>query len=153
MGQSFLHRLKSSLGRDEEHVETTDVRSSYDSSDEREITNYAVSNEEEGELGVDVYDCDDFFMVKAFIPAVIKGGLDISAARQSITIVGERYDEEVPEQAMLLTEELFWGKFSRTVEFPEEIDIDHIEAAEEKGVLTVVLPKNDPHRKTRVQIG
>lgn len=69
-----------------------------------------------------------------------------------VTIRGTRdEDQESPDEDYQFRE-LFWGSFSRTIVLPEEIVIDEAEAKEKHGLLTIVLPKVDKDRSTKLKV-
>lgn len=111
-----------------------------------------VGEEASGELAVDVYQTPDAIVVKAFIAGVQPNTVDISLTREMITITGSREDEREVEGDDYFQKELFWGSFSRTVMFPEEVDVDLAEASEKHGILTVRLPKINKQRQTKLKV-
>ena len=73
--------------------------------------------------------------------------ISIVATTKNILIKGERKQKTVSLEH--ITEELSWGKFSRAINLPEEIDIDVIETNFSHGMLYIKLPIID---KTRTRI-
>lgn len=121
--------------------------------EERQIT--STWNEEpsgEGELSLDVFQTPDEIIVRAMIPGVRKDDMDISISRDSITIKGSRKEDKVIADQDYVVRELYWGTFSRTVQFPHEVDIEHAEATENQGMLTIKLPRIDKDRQTKLRI-
>lgn len=106
----------------------------------------------EGELSVDVYQTPDDIIVKALIPGVRKDDVDISISRDSITIRGSRKDEKTISDDNYIVQELYWGAFSRTVRLPHEVDIEHSDATESQGVLTIKLPRIDKDRQAKLKV-
>lgn len=105
-----------------------------------------------GELSVDLVDQGDAFVILAFIAGVSKKDLDIELARQSIYIRGERTMPRDVTPVQTFIQELYWGQFERTIELPDEVDIDRAYASEEFGLLCLYLPKVDKHRKATVKV-
>jgi HSP20 family protein len=48
--------------------------------------------------------------------------------------------------------ELFWGSFTRTIMLPEEVDVDASTASAKDGLLTIILPKLDKKRQTKLRV-
>ncbi len=48
--------------------------------------------------------------------------------------------------------ELYWGSFSRTILLPQEIEVDEATASEKHGLLTLVLPKVNKEKQTKLKI-
>lgn len=106
----------------------------------------------EGELSVDVYQTPDDIIVRAMIPGVRKDDIDISISRDSITIKGSRKEDKTISDQDYVVQELYWGSFSRTVRLPHEVDIEHAEATENQGLLTITLPRVDKDRQAKLRI-
>jgi HSP20 family protein len=98
-------------------------------------------DEGEGQLTVDVYQNGEEIVVQAPIAGVSREDLDIEATSESVTIRGERKRSEEVNDTDYLYQECFWGKFSRSIILPQEVDPDSAKVALKNGVLTVHLPK------------
>ena len=106
----------------------------------------------EGELSLDVFQTPEDIIVRTMIPGVRKDDMDISISRDSITIKGSRKEDRIIPDQDYVVRELYWGTFSRTVAFPHEVDIEHAEATENQGMLTIKLPRIDKERQTKLRI-
>ena len=106
----------------------------------------------EGELTVDVYQTADMIVIKSMIAGVRPEDLDISITRDVVTIRGKREEERVARDEDYFARELYWGSFSRTIELPEEIDVDEAEAIEKHGLLILKLPKLDKKRQSKLKV-
>lgn len=109
-------------------------------------------SEKEGELTVDVYQTPDMIVVKSMIAGVRPEDLDVTITRDVITIRGKREEEKVENDDDFFVRELYWGSFSRTIQLPEEIDVDEAEAIEKHGLLILKLPKLDRKRQSRLKV-
>jgi len=109
-------------------------------------------SETDGELTVDVYQTADMIIVKSMIAGVHPEDLDISITRDSITIHGHREEEKVSREEDYFARELYWGSFSRTIQLPEEVDVDEAEAVEKHGLLILKLPKLDMKRQSKLKV-
>jgi HSP20 family protein len=99
-----------------------------------------------GTLTVDVYQNGEEIVVQAPIAGVSRDDLDIEATGESVTIKGERKQGDKIDETDYLYQECFWGKFSRVIILPQEVDPDSAKVSLKNGVLTVRLPKI--HRST-----
>ena len=106
----------------------------------------------DSELSVDVYQTQDEVIVRAMIPGVKKEDLEINLTRDSITLKGVRKEEKIVADDDYFHRELYWGSFSRTINLPHEVDIEHAEAVETQGILTVKLPRVDKDKQMKVRI-
>ena len=108
--------------------------------------------EDEGELTVDVYQTPDMIIVKGMIAGVRPEDLDITISRDMVTLRGHREEERVAREEDYFTRELYWGSFSRTIQLPEEIDVEESEAIEKHGLLILKLPKLDKKRQSKLKV-
>jgi HSP20 family protein len=106
----------------------------------------------DSELSVDVYQTQEDVIVKAMIPGVKKEDLEINLTRDSVTLKGVRKEEKIVSDDDYFHRELYWGSFSRTIQLPHEVDIEHAEAIESQGILTLKLPRVDKDRQMKVRI-
>jgi HSP20 family molecular chaperone IbpA len=108
--------------------------------------------EETSELAVDVYQTSDEIIVKAMAAGVKPEDLDIDISRDMVTISGHRKEGAMAETGDYLTQELFWGSFTRTIMLSEEIDPEQTIATEKNGLIIIRLPKLDKKRRTKVKV-
>ncbi len=110
--------------------------------------------ETEGKLTVDVYQTPAEIIVESAIAGVKPEDLDINVSTDSLTIRGERRREERIKEEDYLYQECYWGRFSRSVILPEEVDPENAAVAFKNGILTVRLPKlnRKKSRKLKVKI-
>lgn len=111
-----------------------------------------VSESEDGELAVDVYQTPDDIVIKTMVAGVRPDDLDISITRDMVTIKGNREESHEVDEGDFFHKELYWGTFSRTVLLPQEIDVEGAEASEKHGLLILKLPKIDKDRKTKLKV-
>lgn len=110
------------------------------------------SNQQDGELPVDMYQSDEAIVIRALVAGVSPNDLDISITRDMVTIRGVREEIQEVHDDGYYHRELFWGSFSRTLVLPEEVAIDEAEAQEKHGLLEIRLPKLDKHRTTQLKV-
>lgn len=109
-------------------------------------------NEEEGQLAIDVYQTPDDIVIESAIAGVEPDDLDINVSNDSITIKGRRRRLHEPEPRTYLCQECFWGKFSRSVILPQEIDPDKATVHFKNGVLKIRLPKLNRKKVKKLKI-
>ena len=107
---------------------------------------------EDAELTVDVFQTPDSIVIKTMTAGVDPEHLEVDIARDMVTIRGTRLEEHQDESADHFIQELYWGSFSRTITLPEEIEVEEAKAEEKHGLLTIILPKIDKHKKTKLRI-
>lgn len=111
-----------------------------------------LSESEDGELAVDVYQTPDDIVLKTMVAGVRPEDLDLSITRDMVTIKGKREESHEVENEDFFHKELYWGSFSRTVLLPQEIDVEGAEASEKHGLLIIKLPKIDKDRQTKLKV-
>ena len=92
-------------------------------------------------MPVEMTDKGKEYQVKVELPGVKKEDLDIDIDKNYIVINARKEEEKEENEKSYKKSEFRYGEFSRTVYFPEEIDIEKTEAKLEHGVLKVHAPK------------
>jgi HSP20 family molecular chaperone IbpA len=105
-----------------------------------------------GQLPVDVYQTTSDIIIRAFVAGVRADELNISISRDMVEISGARAEREQVSAPDYFTRELFWGSFSRTVLLPQEIDVDSSSASAKDGLLTIILPRLDKAKQTKLRV-
>ena len=149
--RSFFERLTGTVRVDEEN----NSREKRDRKEERSngLESWIEKeSEQEGELTVDVYQTPDTIIIKSMIAGVRPEDLDISITRDMVTIRGKREEERIEDEDDYFVRELYWGSFSRTIQLPEEVDVDEAEAIEKHGLLILKLPKLDKKRQSKLKV-
>lgn len=106
----------------------------------------------EGEVAVDVYQTDDEVVVVSPIAGADPEAIDIGATDDTISISGERRGEHTRTEAEVVTQEIYWGTFSRTVTLPVPCEVDKAVASFKHGILTVRIPKSGQARKRTIKV-
>ncbi|MBP6858675.1 MAG: Hsp20/alpha crystallin family protein [Candidatus Pacebacteria bacterium] len=147
--RSFFERLTGTVRMDDEAETTPVAKTSKKASEDSWIDE---ESDKDAELTVDVYQTTDMIVVKAMIAGVRPEDLDVSITRDQVTVRGTREEERVANDDDFFFRELYWGSFSRTIELPEEIDVDEAEAVEKHGLLILKLPKLDKKRHSKLKV-
>jgi HSP20 family protein len=111
-----------------------------------------LTNEEEGELAIDMFQTPTEIIIKTMVAGVKPEDLDVSITRDMVTIRGKRFGSYESEENDFFHKELYWGAFSRTIVLPSEVEIEEAEASEKHGLLTLILPKLDKNRQSKLKI-
>jgi len=106
----------------------------------------------EGQLPVDVHQTPNEIVIRAFVAGVRPEELSLSISRDMVEIDGSRSSRDQITDADYFTRELFWGSFTRTVLLPQEVDVDNSSATSKDGLLTIILPKLDKARQTKLKV-
>jgi HSP20 family molecular chaperone IbpA len=122
---------------------TPQIHSAYD--DHEEV-------ESEGQLPVDVYQTASEIVIRTFIAGVRADEINLSISRDMVVIEGARAERETIQDSDYFIRELFWGTFSRTILLPQEVDVDNSSANAKDGLLTLILPKLDKAKQTKLRV-
>lgn len=124
-------------------------------SEEKSSMPPSVSNEfdeNEGQLTVDIYQTADEIVIQSTVAGVQPEDLDIQITPESVTIRGTRQREEEVRDQDYFYQECYWGKFSRSVILPQEIDAEKAAASLKNGVLTIRLPKLNRQKTKKLKV-
>jgi len=102
-------------------------------------------------MPVDLYETDDAFVVRAFMPGLTPEDLEITVQQQVVMIHGQAKPENIEGWRPLLQERPA-GAFTRTFSLPIPVDANRVEAEFTNGVLRLTLPKSDVARPHRIQV-
>src|SRR5438309_2051979 len=75
---------------------------------------------------VDVYEDKDKITVRAELPGMKKDDIEVSVVGDTLTISGERKQEEEKRQGETYRSERFLGRFQRSITLPTEVDATKI---------------------------
>lgn len=107
--------------------------------------------EQEGQLALDIYQTENELVIQSAIAGVRPEDLEISIEKDILTIVGERR-KPFEENGDYFSQECYWGRFSRQVILPVEIDPDKVEAILKEGILTIRMPKIQREKRRRITV-
>jgi HSP20 family protein len=88
---------------------------------------------------LNIFRKQDAAVLRAELPGVRPEDVSVTAEGHQLTITGERRPPDVSTMACYRRERPF-GKFSRTVRLPDDLDMERVEATCRNGVLTVTVP-------------
>jgi HSP20 family protein len=96
-------------------------------------------------------DPEGAMIVRAEVPGVDSSAIDISIENRVLTIAGERPEPQSRKGSYHRRERRF-GKFSRSVQLPRDLDTDRATAQCKDGLLTVTIPKRPEARPRQVEV-
>ena len=146
--RSFFERLTGSVRATEEPEETRRLPVKED----KKNSGWIEEENDEMELAVDVYQTPTDIIIQTMVAGVRPEDLELTIARDMITIHGKREEIRNVDQENYFTKELYWGSFSRTILLPQEIEPEEAEATEKQGLLTIVLQKVDKEKKANIKV-
>jgi len=101
---------------------------------------------------LDIEESNGNIVVKAEIPGMEKDEIKVSVRNNMLSISGERKQEIETKDKTFHRIERSYGKFSRTITLPSEVDADKIKAAYKDGVLNITLPKPESMKPKQIEV-
>ncbi len=101
---------------------------------------------------VDIFEDGDDVVVKAEIPGVKKEDLDVTITDNSLTISGEKKQEEKVDKKDFHRVERSYGTFSRSFRLPEDVNGSKAKANFKDGLLEVRLPRTKEAKQKKIEI-
>ena len=101
---------------------------------------------------MDLVETDDHFVLKADLPGLNEGDVNIEVEDNVLTVSGERKSEHEDKREGYYRVERSFGSFRRTLTLPEGVDPEAVNATFDKGVLEVRIPKPEQRKPRRVAI-
>ncbi|HIE57964.1 MAG TPA: Hsp20/alpha crystallin family protein [Anaerolineales bacterium] len=101
---------------------------------------------------VNIWADEESVLVTAELPGVKADDLDINVLGDNLTVAGLRPQDEAPEDARYHRRERGFGKFSRTIQLPFQVDIKNVKATFKNGVLNITLPRAEVDKPKKIAI-
>lgn len=100
---------------------------------------------------VNVYETGDDLQVRAMVPGVQPGDVDIQLVDNSLIIEGEKKSDY--SDRPYIRKERSFGKFKKSIRLPFRVDPGKINAGIKNGILTVKLVKSEDAKPRKISIG
>jgi HSP20 family protein len=101
---------------------------------------------------MDLVERDDHFVLKADLPGLTESDVNIEVEGDTLTISGERTEQQESREGGFVRLERASGAFSRSLTLPAGVNTDAVQASFANGVLEVTIPKPEQERPRRVSI-
>jgi HSP20 family protein len=101
---------------------------------------------------VDIFENEQELVVKADLPDVQPGDLDIRVENNVLTIRGERKFEKKENENNYLRVERTYGAFSRSFSLANTVNAEAIKAEYQNGVLELHIPKREEAKPKQIKV-
>jgi HSP20 family protein len=101
---------------------------------------------------VDIFEDGPEMVVKAEIPGIDKKDLNVTITEDSLTISGEKKQEEKVEKKDYHRIERTHGSFNRSFRLPDNVNGEKAKATFKDGVLEVRIPKTKGAKSKKIEI-
>ena len=130
----------------------SDVEIKKSNEEEESSDNIEIFEGPEGQLTIDVYQTSLSIIIESAVAGVEPENIDIEITPDSVAIKGRRIKKERVDEKDYLFSECFWGRFSRSIILPQEIDAEKAHASLKNGILKVVLPKVNRQKSKKLKV-
>jgi HSP20 family protein len=100
----------------------------------------------------EVKETNEAFVLKADVPGVAEGDLDIAVHNNVLTVSGTRKAEERQEGDSFALYERQYGSFTRSFSLPDTADGERVEAKLDSGVLTLTIWKKAEAKPRKIAL-
>lgn len=99
--------------------------------------------EETGQLALDIIENNHSIIIFSPIAGIDLSNIDVSYKKWVLKIEGKRKQPEMffDEDIVIKNSECYWGKFSRNIILPDNLDADSISATMENNLLMISINK------------
>jgi len=101
---------------------------------------------------VDIFEEKGQMVIKAEMPGTSKEDVNVSITENTMTISGEKKQEEKVEKKNFYRVERSYGSFRRSFRLPENVNGDQAKASFKDGVLEIRLPKTKEGKQKKITI-
>jgi HSP20 family protein len=156
---NFFEKLKKGMGieipveeeKKKEEVKEKEKKKEVQLKEKEEKEEEKKWPEPEGELAVDMYQTDEELVILSAIAGVKPEDLNLYLEGDMLFIEGER-KKPTEEKGDYFLQECYWGKFSRKIVLPVEINPEKILATFRDGILTIRIQKISKERRKKISI-
>ncbi|WP_047462165.1 Hsp20/alpha crystallin family protein [Rhizobium rhizogenes] len=96
---------------------------------------------------VDFVESDKAYELTAELPGIDAKELELTLANGILTVKGEKQESKEEKEKEYYLSERRYGSFQRSLQLPDGVDAEKIDASFANGVLKVVLPKTPSAKK------
>lgn len=104
-------------------------------------------------MPLDVRETEDRFVVDAVLPGVKAEDVDITIQESVLVINAEtRSEQPANQQGAVHLAERRYGRFTRAISLPSQVNPDQVQATLENGVLHLEIPKAEQVKPRRITV-
>lgn len=100
---------------------------------------------------IDIDETDNEYVVCADLPGIKPEDISVDCSGNTLTISAERKYESGGKKSD--RRERFYGTYQRSFTLPQGVNSEQIEASYDNGVLDIHIPKSEPVKRRKIEIG
>lgn len=104
-----------------------------------------------GQPPLDLFETENEYVAKVAVPGLKPENFEITLERNILLIRGNLQNEQ-QEGIRYHVQELRFGNFARSIQFPALVDAEKIQANLSNGILTIRVPKAEAARPRRISV-
>ena len=101
---------------------------------------------------VDISETENNFEIRAELPGVAEGDVNVSVTDNRLTVKGEKRQDAETEGKNYHRVERRYGSFQRSFTLPRNVETSNIKAGFADGVLTLTIPKAEEAKPTEIPV-
>ena len=101
---------------------------------------------------LDIEENNGNIIVKAEVPGMKKDDIKVSVRNNVLSISGERKQEKETKDKTIHRIERSYGRFSRAITLPSEVDGEKVKASYKDGILNITLPKPESMKSKDIEV-
>ncbi|MCK4593636.1 Hsp20/alpha crystallin family protein [bacterium] len=101
---------------------------------------------------VDISETKDDIVVRAELPGVSPDCISVDINNNTLTIKGEKNQEERAEDENFYRVERIYGKFMRSFSLPQKVKADAVKARYRDGILIITIPKAEEAKPREIKV-
>lgn len=101
---------------------------------------------------IDITENSNNFSVYVEVPGIDKSNINISVNEDRVLNLKGIKNKEIPEDRTIHINERKFGEFSRSLQLPDEADIEKISAKYNNGVLELTILKKEPEQPRVIEV-
>ncbi|NLM11989.1 MAG: Hsp20/alpha crystallin family protein [Clostridiaceae bacterium] len=91
----------------------------------------------------DIYQTDKVIIIKSEVPGLSRDDMEVIVENTYVKLAGQKKRIQTMNNEEIYRSEQFYGRFSRIVPLPCEVQPDKAVAECKDGILTIIIPKSD----------
>jgi HSP20 family protein len=101
---------------------------------------------------INVWMKNDTTSVTAELPGFESKDLELSVVGDTLTLIGSREADELPDGGRYHRKECLCGSFTRTVRLPYPVEADKVEATYKNGILRIELVRAEADKPKKISV-
>jgi HSP20 family protein len=148
----MIMKNKKIIQRDDTDLEIATIKTLSSLKRPVEKAKEQTQDKNDGQLACDVYQTKSHFVVIAPIAGVKLSEVEVAVKDEILTIKGKRDLNLDVKEEDYITQECFWGTFSRSIILPQAVETAKIQANFKDGILEIKIPKVEKIKSKIIKI-